>query len=95
MSTVIFQHSTYPNTQSVVCINSLNENKDNTISTSIIKSEDLFHRLCDQRSRLIRLYDLEIQRQQSTVQLNIFLDKIDQIINEYENSESTNLIIGN
>jgi len=109
---IALEHSTYPNTQSVICINSLNESKDDILPTSLIKSsssnlfdhdhksssnnsQDLFHRLCDQRSRLIRLYDLEIERQQSTSQLITFLNKIDQLINEYECQKSTNLTMGN
>jgi hypothetical protein len=68
---------------------------DNDHRFSNDHSQELIHRLCHQRSRLTRLYDLEIERQQSTSQLITFLNKIDQLLNEYECQESTNIIIGN
>lgn len=109
---IALQLSTYPNTQLVVCINSLHESKQDILATPLITpqnsnifdndnkssndhSQELIHRLCHQRSRLTRLYDLEIERQQSTSQLITFLNKIDQLLNEYECHESTPLIIGN
>lgn len=76
-------HSLYSNTQSIVTIN-----KNDLLPTS----ENILHRLYEQKLRLIQVYDLEIQRQQSTVHLNTFLDKIDQIIHEYENQESSKKI---
>jgi len=100
---ITLPHSTYSNAHPVVCINPLHESKVDVLPmpTSLIKSQsldlfnnsqDLFHRLCHQRSRLIQLYDLEIERRQPTSQLITFLNKIDQLINEYDSHES---IIGN
>ncbi|CAF0809651.1 unnamed protein product [Rotaria sordida] len=67
---------------------------DNDDKSSNDNAQEFILRLCHQRSRLTRLYDLEIERRQSTSQLNTFLDKIDQLLNEYESHKSCNLIIG-
>ena len=64
-------------------------------SSSDNNSEDIFHRLCQQKSRLLRLYDLEIDRRQTTSQLVAFISKIEQLIDEYEGQLSNNLLIGN
>lgn len=58
-------------------------------------SQEFINRLYHQKSRLTQLYDLEIQHRQSSPQLITFLDKIDQLLNKYENHKSPNLIIGN
>jgi len=57
--------------------------------------QEFIHRIYHQRSRLTQLYDLEIQRRQASPQLITFLNKIDQLLNEYENHKSTNPPIGN
>ena len=77
--------------------------QDQTLRISSNKSQhshlfdpkDLSHRLCQQKSRLIRLYDLEIERRQTTPQLITFINKIEQLIDQYENQVSNNLLIGN
>lgn len=66
---------------------------DHEYQTSDINSPDIFHRLSEQKSRLIRLYDLEIERRQGTSQLLTFINKIDQVIDEYDNQVSSNLMI--
>ncbi|CAF4275799.1 unnamed protein product [Rotaria sp. Silwood2] len=67
---------------------------DNDDKSSNDNAQEFILRLYHQRSRLTQLYDLEIERRQSTSQLITFLDRIDQLLNEYENSKSTNLTIG-
>ncbi|CAF0970597.1 unnamed protein product [Adineta steineri] len=92
-------HSTDSNTQLVLCINSFRESKQDILSTSqnsnlfVNHSQELVERLYHQRSRLIQLYDVEIERQQSTPQLILFLNQIEQLINEYENYKYKNQII--
>jgi hypothetical protein len=105
VSSISSNHSTYPinllneskdDILPTSLIKSHNSNLFNHDHKSFSNnSQDLFHRLCHQRLRIIQLYDLEIERRQSTSQLITFLNKIDQLINEYESQESTNLNIGN
>jgi hypothetical protein len=100
---IILQH--YPSSQSIVCINRSHQIKEDPVQISLIKSQnsnlfddqdsdnnvqDFVDRLCQQRSRLIQFYDTEIERRKSTSQLTIFINKIDQLINEYESQVSTN-----
>jgi hypothetical protein len=102
---ISLQLSTYPHTQLVVCINPLQDilpsplitpsnSFDNETKSSNDNCQELIQRLCHQRSKLTRLYDLEIERSQSTSKLIIFLNKIDQLLNEYETHQTTSLIIG-
>ena len=103
---ISLQLSPYPNAQLVVCINPLHESNQGILPTPLITpqnsnlfddddiSQELIHRLCHQRSRLTRLYGLEIERRQSTPQLITFLNNIDQLLNEYECRESIILING-
>jgi hypothetical protein len=97
----------YSSSQSVASINRSHQTKEDTIPTSARNSNlfdhqssdnnirELLDRLSDQQLRLTRFYDVEIERRQTTPQLITFLNKIDQLINEYESQVSTNLIIGN
>ena len=103
MSTVtsrISNHSStlqnYPNSQSIVRIKRSNQTKEETIPTSnLFDDQGFVHRLSEQRSRLIEFYDSAIERQQASSQLVTFINKIDQLINEYETQGSNDLIIGN
>ena len=66
---------------------------DHDYQTSDKHFPDIFHRLSQQKSRLIRLYDREIERRQGTSQLLTFINKIDQLIDEYDSQVSSNLSI--
>jgi hypothetical protein len=91
------QYTIDPNTSLVF----VHQSKQDILPTS--QSSNLFdknfqefiHRIYHQRSRLTQLYDLEIQRRQVSPQLITFLNKIDQLLNEYENHKATNPPIGN
>ncbi|UJR23308.1 hypothetical protein I4U23_026323 [Adineta vaga] len=98
------QNSIDSSTQLVLCINPLSTYKQDSIPTPLItpqtsnlldtnnESEELIQRLYKQKSRLIQLYDLEIQRQQSSSQLITFLNQIDQLLIEYESRQLINSI---
>jgi hypothetical protein len=110
MSTVtsrISNHSitlqNYPSSQLIVRINRSNQTIEEPIPASNLfddqgsdsNMQDIVHRLCQQRSRLTEFYDAVIERQQTTPRLVTFINKIDQLINEYQSQGSSNLIIGN
>jgi len=100
-SSVASEQLIYPSIQSMQCVSPFQETNEDSLPTSLTKSENsnLLHndhkssqeflsRLCYQKSKLIRLYNTEIQRRQSTSHLITFLNKVDQLLNEYENHES-------
>ena len=60
----------------------------NDLKSSHNSTQEFIHRLSHQKSRLERLYDIEIERRQSNSQLMLLLDKIDQLLDEYEKQMS-------
>lgn len=91
---------TYTNSQLLLCINSSQGSKQDILPTPLItpqsstsfdndSSNEFIQRLYYQKSKLIKIYDSAIEHGQPTSQLINFLDKIDQLMNVYENDKST------
>ena len=85
---VTLPYPTYSKTQSILSINSSDESKEDILQNSNL-SDNLFHRLSNQKRRLIQLYNSEIERLQSTSRLLTFINQIDQLLNEYESQQTT------